>query len=87
MGNSVWNRPAVKVRKAAACQECYATRAKRESRIFGHSEKMIVQPRPQQKFTVLELCCILSWIGCNAESPAREQLTGKEIATEENLSD
>lgn len=49
--------------------------------------KVIVQPRPQQKFTVLELCCILSWIGCNAESPAGEQLTGKEIATKENLSD
>ncbi|KAJ5826809.1 hypothetical protein N7447_003572 [Penicillium robsamsonii] len=57
MGNSVWDRPAVKVRKAAACQDL---------------------PRPQQKFTVLELCCILAWIGCNAESPSGEQLTGEE---------
>lgn len=44
---------------------------------FDTVKKMMVQPRPQQKSTVLELCCILAWLVCNAESSAGEQLTGK----------
>ncbi|KAJ5511833.1 hypothetical protein N7453_003936 [Penicillium expansum] len=42
-------------------------------------------PRPQQKFTVLEPCCILHWIGCNAESPAGEQLTGEKKSQQKKI--
>jgi hypothetical protein len=69
MNNSVGDQPAVKVRKAAACQGVMRSEPKKK--------KIMVQPRPQQKFAVLELYCILAWLELNTESPAGEQLTGR----------